>query len=691
MAKYKVEQLRNVALLGHGSSGKTSLSEALIYDSGGVSRMGRVENGSTVSDWDPEEQRRGFSVNTSIIPCEWQGHKINILDTPGYMDFIGEVIGAVRVADAAIIVLDAVSGVEVGTEAVWAHADERKLPRFAFINKMDRENASFDGVLAQLREAFSGNFVPLQLPIGAEASFRGVVDLVEKKAYIGPEGEATEIPAEMAEAVEEARVQLIEAAAESDDELIMKYLEGEELTPDEIRRGLSVGVRDGSVIPVLCGSATQNLGVHALLKAIIDFLPSPLEAPKEVATVPGSEEEVELSPDPNGPLAVLAFKTVADPYVGKLTYFRVVSGTLRSDSRVFNPRVGQEERIGQLFMVRGKEQTGVEEVIAGDLGAVAKLTHTLTGDTLCDQGTPLVLKGMTYPHPLYEVAVSPKTKADSAKMGTALTRLCEEDPTLQWRQEKATRETILAGLGEAHIDVAVRRLESKFGVGVETSIPKVPYRETISRVASAQYRHKKQTGGAGQFAEVHLRVEPLERGAGFEYVNEVFGGAISSAFIPSIEKGIRQVMEQGVIAGYPVVDIKAAVYDGKEHPVDSKDIAFQIAGREVFKLAVQQAGPILLEPIMNVTITVPEQYMGDVLSDLNTKRARVQGMEQVRGKSIIRAQVPLAEMQRYATDLRSLTQGRGIYTMEFSHYEPVPSHIAERIIAEAKQRANEEK
>ncbi|NOZ26585.1 MAG: elongation factor G [Chloroflexi bacterium] len=691
MAKYKVEQLRNVALLGHGSSGKTSLSEALLYDSGGISRMGRVENGSTVSDWDPEEQRRGFSVNASIIPCEWQGYKLNILDTPGYMDFIGEVISAVRVADAAIVVLDAVSGVEVGTEAVWAHADGRKLPRFAFINKMDRENASFEGAIAQLRDAFPGNFVPLQLPIGAEANFQGIVDLVEQKAYIGDSGEPSDVPAEMADAVEEARVQLIEAAAESDDDLIMKYLEGEELTPDEIRRGLSIGVRDGSVIPVLCGSATKNVGVHALLKAIVDFLPSPLEAPKETAKILGSEEEVELTPDPAGPLAALAFKTVADPYVGKLTYFRVMSGTLKSDSRVYNSRTQQEERIGQLFTVRGKEQINVDEVIAGDLGAVAKLSHTLTGDTLCDQGTPLILEGMTFPHPLYEVAVSPKTKADSAKMGPALTRLCEEDPTLQWRQESATRETILAGLGEAHIDVAVRRLESKFGVGVETSIPKVPYRETISRVASAQYRHKKQTGGAGQFAEVHLRVEPLERGAGFEYVNEVFGGAISSSFIPSIEKGIRQVMEQGVIAGYPVVDIKAAVYDGKEHPVDSKDIAFQIAGREVFKLAVQQAGPILLEPIMNVTITVPEQYMGDVLGDLNTKRARVQGMEQVRGKSIIRAQVPLAEMQRYGTDLRSLTQGRGIYTMEFSHYEPVPSHIAERIIAEAKQGSNSDK
>ncbi|GAB4519736.1 MAG: elongation factor G [Anaerolineae bacterium] len=687
MATYQAEQIRNVVLLGHSSAGKTSISEAMLFNCKHITRLGRVEDGSTVSDWDPEEHRRGISVNLSVLPCDWNGHKINVLDTPGYMDFIGEVISAVRVADAGVVVLDAVAGVEVGTELVWDRADERQLPRIVFINKMDRENASFDRALAQLREVFSGNFVPLQLPIGAEADFKGVVDLVTMKAYLGADGEAAEVPADMADAVEEARLQLIEAAAEGDDDLIMKYLEGEELTADEIRQGLSVGIRNGSVIPVLCGAATSNLGIRSLLQVIVDFLPSPVDARPEVATTPGNGDEVTLSADPSGPLAVLVFKTIADPYVGKLSYFRVISGTLRSDSRAFNPRTGQEERIGQLFMVRGKEQKDVNEVTAGDIGAVAKLSETLTGDTLCDRERPLILQGMTYPHPLYEVALFPKTKADSAKLGPSLTRLCEEDPTLQWRQEPSTKQLILAGLGEAHIDVAVRRMESKFGAGVTTEIPKVPYRETISRVASAQYRHKKQTGGAGQFAEVHLRVEPLERGAGFEYVNEVFGGAISSVFIPSIEKGIRQVMEQGVIAGYPVVDIKAAVYDGKEHPVDSKDIAFQIAGREVFKLAVQQAGPILLEPIMNVTITVPEQYMGDVLSDLNTKRARVQGMEQSRGKSVIRAQVPLAEMQRYGTDLRSLTQGRGVYSMEFSHYEPVPSHIAEKIIAQAKQEA----
>ena len=691
MAKYAVEQLRNVVLLGHGSSGKTSLAEAMLYDCGGTSRLGRVEDGSTVSDWDPEEQRRRISVNTSIVPCEWQGYKLNVLDTPGYMDFVGEVIGAVRVADAAVVVLDAVAGVEVGTETVWGYASERKLPRLIFVNKIDRENASFEGAIAKAREAFEGTIVPLQLPIGSESNFKGVVDLVTQRAYLGANDSETDVPSAMADAVAEARTALIEAAAEGDDELIMKYLDGEELTAEEIRRGLCVGILSGRVIPVLCGSSLHNIGIHSLLRALVDYCPSPLEAPREMATIPATGEEVELTPDPTGPTVAFAFKTVADPFVGKLTYFRVMSGKVVADSRLYNPRVGQEERIGPTLMVHGKEQIGVDEVIAGDLGAIAKLAQTLTGDTLCDRGSQYVLKPPVFPHPLYEVAVNPKTKADSAKMGTSLSRLVEEDPTLQWRQEPSTHQTILAGLGETHIDVAVRRLETKFGVGVTTEIPKVPYRETITKIASAQYRHKKQTGGAGQFAEVHLRVEPLERGGGFEYVNEVFGGAISSSFIPSIEKGIRAVMEQGVIAGYPVVDIKAAVYDGKEHPVDSKDIAFQIAGREVFKLAMQQAGPVLLEPIMNVTIMVPEQYMGDVMGDLNTRRGRVQGMEQSRGKSIVKAQVPLAEMQRYSTELRSRTQGRGFYTMELSHYEPVPSHIAEKIIAQAKLAAEEEK
>ncbi len=687
MKEYKVDQLRNVALLAHGSAGKTSLAEAMLFNTGAISRMGRVDDGNTVADFDEEEMRRKISLSTAVIPCEWNGHKLNVLDTPGYMEFVGEVKAAISVVEGVLIVVDAVGGVEVGTELVWGHADERNLPRMVFINKMDRENANWERALQALNEAFDVRFIPIQLPVGQESAFQGVVDLVSMSAYLGSEGKRGEIPAELQDQAEEYRLQLVDAAAESDDELIERYFDEGDLSEEEIRRGLKTGVAQGTLVPVLCGSATQNVGIKALLDAVAFYLPSPLDVQPISAKHLATGEESPLEANVAGPLAALVWKTMADPYVGKLTYFRVYSGALESDSRVFNARSDEEERLGQLYCLRGKEQIPVDRIVAGDIGGVAKLGGVSTGDTLCDKDHPLLLPVPEFPAPVFDVAVTPKTKADSAKMGAALTRLCEEDPTLHWRQEPSTRQTILSGMGESHVDIAVRRLESKFGVGVEVSTPKVPYRETVTKATVAQYRHKKQTGGAGQFAEVHIRLEPLPRDTGFEYVWEVFGGAISSSFMPSIEKGIKQVMEQGVIAGYPVVDVKVAVVDGKEHPVDSKDIAFQIAGREVFKLAVQNAGPVLLEPIMDVVITVPEQYMGDVLGDLNTKRARVQGMDQQRGWSVVTAQVPLAEMQRYATDLRSITQGRGYFTMKLSHYEEVPAHLAQGIIEAAKREA----
>ena len=683
MKEYTTDQIRNIVLLGHGSSGKTSLAEAMLYASGAINRMGRVEDGTTVTDFDEEEIRRHISLSLALAPVEWGGCKLNVLDTPGYADFIGEVISGVLVADLALVLVDPVSGVEVGTEVVWAEADKKDLPRFVVINKMNRENANFEQTLEKLREAFDGNFVPLQLPLGSAEGFTGVVDLVRMKALVGPEGKEEEIPADLADQAEEARVALVEAAAEGDDELILKYLEGEELTEEEIHRGLRDAVLKRAVIPVLVTAATANVGIRALLDALVAFAPSPADRGPIKAEGPAGEEEIE--PVETAPLAALVFKTTADPYVGKLTYFRVYGGMMESDTRVWNSRAEAEERLGTLYVMRGKEQIPVQRLRPGDIGAVAKLAHTVTGDTLCHRDHPLRLPGPEFPSPLFAVAVRPKSKADQAKMGPTLTRICEEDPTLRWRQEPSTKETILEGMGEAHVEIAVKRMENRFGVGVETSIPKVPYRETITKVNADQYRHKKQTGGAGQFAEVHLRLEPLPRGAGFEYGWEVFGGAISSSFQPSIEKGIRQVMEQGVIAGYPVVDVKAVVYDGKEHPVDSKDIAFQIAGREAFKKVMLGAGPVLLEPIYKVTIIVPEEYTGDVMGDLNTKRARVLGMEQQGGKSIITALAPLAEMQRYVSDLRSLTQGRGLFSMEFDHYEEVPPHLAEKIIAEAKK------
>jgi len=686
MKDYGTEKLRNLALLSHCSAGKTSLAEAMLFNTGATTRLGKVEEGTTVSDYDEEEIQRRISLSTSVIPCEWNGYKINVLDTPGYADFVGEVKGAVRVADGAVILLDAVAGVEVGTELVWRYADEHELPRLVFINKMDRENANFSNSLEGLEEKFDADFIQLQLPIGREEEFRGVVDLVKMKAYIGSEAEESEIPAELVDEAEEKRIKVIEAAAESDDELLMKYLEGEELTEEEIKRGLVAGIKGGAFVPVLCGSATENIGVRPLMNAILDYFPSPAEI-EVVGKNPVTGEEEKLEASELAPLAALVFKTMADPYVGKLTYFRVYSSSMESDSRVFNSRSGKEERIGQLYVIRGKEQIPVERIGPGDIGAVAKLAATSTGDTLCDKGHPIILSPIEFPKPVFSAAVTPKTKADLDKMSTTLARLVEEDPTLRVEREPSTGETILSGMGEAHIEIAARKLRRKFGVEITTHIPKVPYRETITKVVKAQGRHKKQTGGRGQFGDVWIRFEPLPRGSGFEFVDEIRGGVVPSQFIPAVEKGLKEIMQNGVLAGYPTTDFRAALYDGSYHVVDSSEISFKLAAHLAFKKAIPQAGPILLEPIMDVVVTVPEEFLGDVLGDLNTKRARVLGMEQRRGTATITAQAPLAEMQRYATDLRSITQGRGIFAMEFSHYEEVPPHISQTIIEKAKLEA----
>ena len=681
MKEYKTEQVRNVVLLSHQSAGKTSLVESILLASGALNRAGRVEDGNTVADFDPEAIERKISLSAAAVAVEWKGFKINLLDTPGTFDFVGEVKQALRVADSALFLLDSVAGVEVGTELTWGYADERSLPRMMVINKMDRENASFERALSSLRERFTGQFVPLFLPIGSQSSFEGVVDVIKRKAFLGAQGTLADVPPEMAERVEEARVQLIEAAAEGDDELIMKYLDGQELSDDEIRVGVRKSMVAGNLLPVLCAGGVVG-GVSALADALVDYMPTP--PAKVTAMNLATDQEEEIEADAAGPLTALIFKTTVDPY-GKQSYFRVYSGTMESDSRVLNVNVGEEERLGQLAVPRGKEQLPIAHIAAGDIGVVSKLSNSNTGQTLCDKGRPLRLPGIQFPVPIFSVAVSPKTKADSAKMGAALSRLVEEDPSFEWHLQPSTSQTILSGMGDAHIDIASRRLKRKFGVEVITSVPKVPYQETITRKADTTYRHKKQTGGAGQFAQVSLRVEPVESGTGFVYEWEVFGGAVSTSFRPSIEKGIRSVLETGVLAGYPVVDVFVAVTDGKEHPVDSKDIAFQIAGREGFKEAFLQAGPVLKEPICEVTITVPEEYMGDVLSDLNTRRGRVLGMNQQHGRSIVNAEVPLAEMQRYSTTLRALTQGRGVYTLKISRYEVVPSHLAETIIAESKK------
>ncbi|MCE7938416.1 elongation factor G [bacterium] len=690
MKEYTTDKVRNVALVGHSGSGKTSIAEAALFVSKATNRQGRTEEGNTVSDFDAEEVRRGISISTSLVPVEWNGHKLNLLDTPGYADFIGEVIATLHAVECAVVVVDAVAGVEVGTEIAWQHLDDLGLPRIVVINKMNRDNADPAKVLAQLQATFEGvRFAPLEVPVGRAASFEGVYRVVGETASLGKDGHAGAVPADVAADGKRGHDALVEAAAESDDALMVKYFDEGDLSADETRAGLVKGAKGNAYVPVLYTAATEDLGMHAFLDMLVTYVASPLEAPARKATSPKAGA-VELKPDPAGHLAALVFKTQADPYVGKLQYLRVLSGTFKADSRVFNANRGEEERIGPVYVLRGKEQMTVGHLYAGDIGAVAKLQHTHTADTLCDKDHPLELPGFTYPVPLYSVALKPVSQADGTKLGGSLQRIVDEDPTLSSHVEDSTHELLLSGMGDTHVDVAVRRLKEKFGVNVTTAVPHIPYRETISRTASTQYRHKKQSGGAGQFAEVHLRVEPRESGAGFEFASEVFGGAISGPFIASTEKGIRHSLAEGVVAGYPVVDVKAVVFDGKEHPVDSKDIAFQIAGRGAFKEAFLQAGPVLLEPVYNVRIVVPGGQMGDILGDLNTRRGMVQGTEQVGTKAVVSAQVPLAELLRYSTDLRSMTQGRGYYTMEFAHFAQVPHQIAQGVIAQAQKDRHEE-
>ncbi len=678
MKEYTTEFIRNVALVSHSGAGKTMLAEAFSHFSGATTRLGKIEDGTTIADFEEEENRRGISLSTAIVPVEYRDHKINLLDTPGYTDFVGEVISTLRVADGAMALIDSVAGAEVGTEIALSYCDEFKLPRFIVINKMNRDNANFMKAIDSVRNFSSIRMVPFQLPWGEKSAFKGVLDLLTMKAYEGDGKTAKEIPAEFMDQVETARMELIEAAAEGEDALLEKYLEGEELSTDEILRGLVKAVQARAFAPVFVTAGTAEMGLVRLLDAIIDLMPSPAQIPPAIAQ--GKDGPEELKTVDSAPLAAYVWKTTADPFVGKITYFRVYSGMISSDSRVWNQAKSTEERLGTLHLLRGKEQISVKVVHAGDIATVSKLSVTSTGDTLCDRGHPLLLPMPVYPHALYRVAITPKSQADAAKISPTLTRLCEEDPTLSWNQEPATNQTILQGMGDQHIDVAVRKAETKFQTSLMPQVPRVPYQESITKQGQAMYRHKKQTGGAGQFGEVWMRVEPSQDE---EYVFswDVFGGAVSSSYQPAIEKGIHAVMREGAMAGFPLGHVKVSVYDGKEHPVDSKPVAFEIAARECFKLAVKDAAPVLLEPIMKIRIVVPEANMGDIMGDLNTRRARVQGMDSEKGRSVVTATVPMAEILRYTTELRSITGGRGVFTMEFDHYEVVPAHISSDIIA----------
>ncbi|MBV9281383.1 MAG: elongation factor G, partial [Chloroflexi bacterium] len=645
MKEYSADRIRNVALASHQGAGKTSLVEAILYDAGCTTRLGKVEEGNTVSDWDPDEVKHHVSINTSLAPVEWTGYKVNLIDTPGYADFIGEVKEGMRVADAALILLSAVDGLQVGTEVAWQLADEQKLPRLVFVNKMERENASFDSTLGQLRERFGTKIAPFQVPIGREHDFHGLVDVLSNKAFSYKEGKPQEIPipADLRGQVEDYRQQLVETLCETDDDLMTKYLDEVEIGDDELTTGLHQASIRGDIIPVLLGSATGNIGVDRLLDALVTYTPSPSET----------------AYTPNGQLAALVFKTIADPYVGKLSLFRVYSGSVRNDSQVYNASRNHDEHIGPVLVVRGKQQETVPQIGAGDIGAVAKLHDTRTGDTLTTKDKPVVLDPITFPAPAFSASVEAKTKADLDKLGQALQRIIDEDPTLQVQRDPETGETILSGVGESHLTITVERLKRKFGVDIELGEPKVPYRETITTTAKAEGRHKKQTGGRGQFGDVWVEFAPNPEGD-FEFVNKIVGGAVPKQYIPAVEKGIQEAMHHGPLAGYPVINLRATLYDGKYHDVDSSEMAFKIAGSLAFKEGMARANPVLLEPIMSVEVLVPESFMGDVIGDLNSKRARVLGMEPIgNGMARVQAQAPLAEMQHYATALRSITQGRG--------------------------------
>jgi elongation factor G len=686
------KQIKNFGLFGHGGSGKTTLAEALLYNSGAITRMGDIEQGNTTLDFDEDEIKRKISINCTLASLQWKGKDVTLVDTPGYLDFAGDAISAVRVVDTCAFVISGVDSVEVQTEILWERASEFSLPSFIFISKLDRERASFDRTIDDIRETLVGNVVPLNLPIGEEQDFRGVLDLVSGKGFEhGGKGEAKEIdvPGELEATFAEAREKLMEAAAEADDALLEKYLDKGEISPDEITSGLKKGVMERTVIPVLCGSAVKGAGLPQLLDFLVQVLPLPSDLPDVVGRKPKGEEETKRARTADNPMCALVFKTLADPYVGKLTYFRVFSGVLKSDSSVLNSTRSKNERVGQLYRVMGKEQKPVPQLAAGELGAVAKLADTFTGDTLCDKGDPIMMPAIEYPSPVMSLAVEPKTKGDEDKLSTALSRLREEDPMLTVKRDTEINQTLISGAGESHLDVVVEKMRRKFGVDVKTEIPRIPYKETIRKNVESEGKHKKQTGGHGQFGHVFLRMEPIERGDGYEFENKIVGGSIPRQYIPGVEKGVVAAMQEGFLAGYPLVDMKVTLYDGSFHTVDSSELAFKMAASKAVREGVGKADAVLLEPIINVEVTVPEQYMGDVIGDLNSKRGRILGMQPKGKMQVVSAQVPLAEMSRYSIDLRSITGGRGLFSLELSHYEEVPDHTAQKIIAASRKKQEE--
>ncbi len=694
MKEFRIDQIRNVGVVGHGGVGKTSLVEAMLFDAKVTKRLGSVDDGTSLSDYTDDEIERKVSIGASLLHLEWRNHKVNIVDMPGYQDFIGEVVGGLRVTETALILLSAQAGVEVGTEQVWGIADKYNLARMFFVNKMEKEHADFEKVLSQTKESFGHKVVAIQIPIGEGPNFKGVVDLVKMKAlYFEKNGKSKEdkIPDELEAKAKEYQEKLIEAAAETDDALLEKFFDKGGLSDEETRTGLRKGIAERSVFPLLCGSALENAGTTSLLDCIASYLPSPADFGQVEARVPGTDKEKMAKISPNGSLCAFAFKTVSEPHVGELTFLKVYSGKLRSGTDVYNSTQEASERIGQIYALNGRERKEIGIVSAGDLAALVKLKSTKTGDTFCDQKDQLILPPTEFPTPVINMGIRPKSRGDEEKIANGFAKLHDEDPTFIMEVDADIRQTIIYGQGELHLDVMVDRLRRRFGVEAELQKPRIPYRETITAKAEAQGKYKRQSGGRGQYGDVWLKLEPLPRGEGFQFVNEIVGGVVPSKYIPAVEKGVVEAMNDGFLAGYKVVDAMVTLYDGSFHEVDSSDLAFKIAGSMGFKNAATKAKPVMLEPIYNVEVIVPEDFMGDVMGDLSSRRGKILGMEQEASFQKIRAQVPLAELYKYSTSLRSLTQGRGLHTRQFSHYEETPRDIAEKLIKEAQQAKEAEK
>ncbi|HPG53660.1 MAG TPA: elongation factor G [Smithellaceae bacterium] len=689
MAKYESKSLRNLAIVGHGGTGKTSLCESFLFISGKNERLGRVDDGTSTMDYEPEEQKRRISISSSINFVEWNKYKINIIDTPGDSNFTYDIKCSMSVVENALVVIDAVGGVEFQTQKVWEYADGFNLPRIVFINRLDRERADFSAALASIKNKFSKKVTPVCLPIGKEDKFNGIVDLISSKAYLFSDnkgaGKATDIPADMADEAKNMRNAMVEDIAETDDDLMNKYLEAGELTAEEIKQGLRKGVTSGNLIPVVCGSAIKGIGISLLLDLIVDSMASPVDRGAIKGKKPGGDAAAERKTSEDEPFSAIVFKTIADPYAGRLTLFRVYSGKLNPDSSIYNSTKKISEKFGNIFFLEGKNQKPAEVLIPGDIAGVAKLKETVTGDTLCNEKAPIIFEKVEVPSPIMSFAIEPKSRGDEEKIASSLHRLTEEDPTIVFSRDLQTKEMILSGMGQVHIEVNIEKMKRKFGVEVNLHTPKVPYKETIKGKTNVQGKYKKQSGGRGQFGDCWIDIEPLPRGTGFEFADKIVGGVIPQQYRPAVEKGIVEAAAEGVLAGYPVVDFKISLVDGSYHTVDSSEMAFKIAGSMAFKKGVMQCQPILLEPIVNIDIEIPEEYMGDVIGDLNSRRGRVLGMDTKGTNQVIKGQVPLAEILKYAPDLRSMTSGRGNFTYTHSHYEEVPSFIAEKIIAAAKK------